>query len=152
MLKQVKQCYHKIAVLQKREEFLRFVKFGIVGLSNTLISLCVYWLCNGLLQLHYLLANCISFLISVTNSYFWNSRYVFSSKNLSLREHAKAYAKVFCAYGVTFLLGTLLLFLWVERLGISETVAPIINLLITIPLNYVLNKYWAFGQTTRGKS
>ena len=123
----------------------QFVKFGIVGVSNTLISLGVYQLCLHGFQLHYQLANVISFVVSVTNAYYWNSRYVFGNgAPHTLRQHARAYGKAFLSYGGTFLLGTALLTLWVEACGISKSIAPVINLLITIPLNFVLNKFWAF--------
>jgi putative flippase GtrA len=57
---------------------------------------------------------------------------------------AKPFAKTVAAYGSTFLLGTGLLYTMVDILGISQWVAPLINLCITIPLNFLLNKYWAF--------
>ena len=31
-----------------------------------------------------------------------------------------------------------------DLLGISQYLGPVINLLITIPLNFILNKLWAF--------
>ncbi|MEG2931919.1 MAG: GtrA family protein [Ruthenibacterium sp.] len=30
--------------------------------------------------------------------------------------------------------------------GVSEWIAPVINLVITIPLNFILNKFWTFKQ------
>ena len=70
----------KVLRLKISEEFLekilQFVKFGIVGVSNTLISYIVYvilvtWGC------HYLAASLLGFLISVINAFYWNNRYVF---------------------------------------------------------------------------
>ena len=53
--------------------------------------------------------------------------------------------KTFIAYGSTgIVLASVLLYVWVDILHISEYVAPLINLVITIPLNFVLNKLWAF--------
>lgn len=124
---------------------IQFVKFGIVGISNTLISLGVYWLCFYLLHMHYQLSNLIAFIVSVTNAYYWNSKYVFKSGvKRTFREHIKAYSKAFLSYGSTYLLSAALLYVWVERLHVSEGIAPLINLLATIPLNFILNKKWAF--------
>ena len=138
---------------EKYGKYVQFVKFGIVGVSNTLISLGVYWFCFYGLHMHYQLANILAFIISVTNAYYWNSRYVFKSgEKRGINEHAKAYMKAFVSYGATFLLSTALLTLWVEVCHISEGVAPLINLLITIPLNFILNKFWAFkGDKGRAK-
>ena len=129
---------------------VQFIKFGIVGVSNTLISLGVYYLCVYAFKWHYQVGNVLGFVISVTNAYYWNSRYVFKmGAHRSFKEHTLAYMKTITAYGGTFLLSTVLLWLWVEALGISEAIAPIINLLITIPLNYVINKFWTFKKSKK---
>ena len=59
-------------------------------------------------------------------------------------QHVKTYFKSLAAYGGTFVLDSLLLILWVEFLGIPEALAPILNLCITIPVNFLVNKYWTF--------
>ena len=49
----------------------------------------------------------------------------------------------FFSYGGTSLLSTFLLWLEVQ-LGVSKVIAPVVNLIITIPLNFVINKFWTF--------
>lgn len=126
------------------EIMIQFIKFGIVGLSNTFISLGVYWICYYLLNMHYQASNIIAFIISVTNAYYWNYKFVFNKKDSSSNNHAKSYIKVVCSYGTTFLLSTGLLYVWVDHFNISAGIAPLINLIITIPLNFLLNRFWAF--------
>ena len=122
----------------------QFIKFGIVGVSNTLISLAVYEICIHV-GLHYVLANAIGLIISVINAYYWNNRCVFGDgEKKPFSHHVKTYFKSLAAYGGTFLLDSLLLILWVEIAGIPASLAPILNLLITIPLNFLINKYWTF--------
>ena len=118
----------------------QFIKFGIVGVSNTIISLVVYY---GLLYLgvHYLIANTVGFVVSVLNAYYWNRKYVFQKAE---NKTSNSLIKTYVSYGSTFLLGTGLMFVMVHYLHISETAAPIINLLVTIPLNFLLNKFWTF--------
>ena len=122
----------------------QFIKFGIVGVSNTLISLAVYEVCIHL-GVHYLLANLIGLVISVINAYYWNNRCVFGDgQKKPFAHHLKTYFKSLAAYGGTFLLDSVLLILWVEIVHIPETLAPILNLMITIPINFLINKYWTF--------
>lgn len=129
----------------KSASLWQFVKFGIVGISNTLLSLATYQLCLHALGLHYQFSNVLAFIVSVTNSYYWNSRYVFKlGHQKGIATHLRSYGRAFLSYGSTFLLSTALLALWVEGCGISKTLAPILNLLITVPLNFILNKFWAF--------
>ncbi|MCC0683603.1 GtrA family protein [Clostridioides sp. ZZV14-6345] len=118
----------------------QFTKFGIVGFSNTIIFLLVYYVLI-FFKVNYLIANAIGFIISVINAYYWNSKYVFKKKEH--RNHKIAFIKVFSSYFLTFLLSTLFLIIMVKYMDISNTIAPIINLCITIPLNFLLNKVWA---------
>ena len=124
---------------------LQFIKFGIVGISNTIISLIVYYIFIYF-GLHYIIANTAGFIFGTINAYFWNNKYVFKKHNTEKRSHAKTGMKVFVAYGITYILSTVLLILWVDFFGIPQTIAPILNVCITTPLNFVMNKLWAFNE------
>ena len=127
-----------------RGEVYQFIKFGIVGLSNTLIGYVVYSICV-FLGMHYLMANFVGFIVSVVNAFYWSDRYVFKKSNNEQRGVVLAFIKTIVAYASTGLvLNSLLLMLFINKLGISEYMAPILILLITVPTNFVLNKYWSF--------
>lgn len=130
---------HKALKLLSR--FEQFIKFGIVGCSNTLINLAVYYTCIHL-GFHYLIAYTIGFLVSVCNAFYWNNKYIFKNKQES--SLPKAFLKVVISYGLSFLLSILLMGIMVELLSISSLLAPLLKLAITIPLNFFLNKVWAF--------
>lgn len=122
----------------------QFIKFGIVGVSNTLISYVVY---GVLVNIHidYLVASIEGFIISVLNSYYWNNKYVFKKNKDDQRVWWKVLIKTFMSYaGTGLILSNVLLVIWVEYFKISELVAPLINLVITVPMNFFINKYWAF--------
>ena len=122
---------------------VQFIKFGIVGLSNTLISYVVY-IAGVRLGMHYLLASVLGFVISVLNSFYWNNKYVFG-KGKEGRNLLQTLLKTFLAYAFTGLvLANILLYVWVDVLEISEYLGPLINLAVTVPLNFVINKLWAF--------
>ncbi len=132
--------------------FIQFVRFGAIGLSNTVISYILY--SGGLIlfrrfllfeDIDYLIAQFIAFAISVLWSFYWNNRYVFVAEANQKRSLWKALLKAYISYSFTGLfLNSVLLILWVQILHISEFIAPIINLIITVPLNFVMNKLWAF--------
>ena len=122
----------------------QFIKFGIVGLGNTIISLGVYEVCLYL-GMHYLPADALGLVISVINAYYWNNRCVFGDgQKKPFGEHVRMYFRSLTAYGGAFVLDSLLLMLWVEIVGLPEVIAPVLNLCITIPLNFLVNKYWTF--------
>ena len=102
----------------KLAAFVQFIKFCIVGVSNTLISYGIDMLCfyvlfgfldfQGAVNLlskigltasadtvKTVIASILAFVISVTNSYFWNNRFVFKAGNSTFKDHLKSYFKTF---------------------------------------------------------
>lgn len=146
----------KIIHKELTEEFfqaiMQFIKFGIVGLSNTVISYVLY--AGSLLLLkqttilkgkEFLTAQIIAFILSVAWSFYWNNKMVFSLNEDEERSLLHSLFKTYVSYSFTGLfLNTLLLILWVQLLNISEFIAPIFNLVISVPINFFINKYWTF--------
>ena len=136
-----------------KRNLLQFIKFGIVGVSNTLVSYLLNLLCLFVLDKYdvaydYVIANTIAFLHSVLWSFYWNERFVFT-------EHKEDYKsnkfvrllKMYLSYGFTgIILNNVLSFLWISVLGISKVIAPLINSAIGVPINYVINKKWTFEE------
>lgn len=122
----------------------QFLKFGLVGVSNTLIAYITFSLCIYI-GIHYLLANIIGFFISVLNAYYWSDRFVFKEREGESRSAIRTLVKTYIAYGSTgLLLASILLYIYVDRLYVSEYVAQLLVLAITIPLNFIINKFWSF--------
>lgn len=128
--------------------FFQFIKFGIVGLSNTVISYVIYAMLTYF-GIPYLIASIASFIVGVFNSFFWNNRYVFKKTDNEKRNPWWTIIKVFFAYaGTGLVLSNVLLVLFVEKCRISKYIAPLLSLTITVPLNFVINKFWAFRTKT----
>jgi putative flippase GtrA len=127
-----------------RATLWQFIKFGIVGFSNTLISYVIYSILVYF-GVDYLIGNIVGFIVSVLNSFYWNNKYVFKNNAENKISVLKVLIKVFVSYGFTgLILNSILLVIWVDIIGISEYLAPVLNLIITIPINFLLNKLWAF--------
>ena len=89
-------------------------------------------------------ASVVGFILSVLWSFYWNNRYVFASNDKN-NPWWKKLLKTYLSYALTgIVLANLLLYFWVSVLGISKVIAPLLSLVITVPLNFVLNKFWAF--------
>lgn len=57
----------------------------------------------------------------------------------------KALIKTYISYSfIGLFLNSILLVLWVKLVNVSEFVAPIFNLIISVPINFLINKFWAF--------
>lgn len=121
----------------------QFVKFGIVGVMNTMISFIVYYIFVLISNELYLIGSVAGFVMSVLNAFYWNSNYVFQKSDEKLR----TLIRTFIAYGSNLLIGTFMLWLLVDKCGLSLFIAPMINLMITVPLNFLLNKFWVMKKS-----
>ena len=130
----------------------QFIKFCFVGLSNTIVAYITYVVvvfilqkANVLTNVDYYVGNVISWIVGVAWSFYWNNRFVFNEEKREGRAIFAALLKCYASYAFSgLLIQNLLSWLWVDQLGISKYIAPIINLIVTIPLNFLLNKFWAF--------
>lgn len=128
---------------------LQFIKFCIVGVSNTVVNLAVYYVLVALNKDFYLAANVIAWFVSVLNAFFWNNKVVFTGNGQDWKSVVARLLKTYVSYCATMLLSTLLLHFEVEQWGIHPFVAPVINVLIMLPVNFMINKYWAFAKKKR---
>lgn len=157
----------------------QFIKFGVVGLSNTVVSygvysLTYYWILGASSMsddIKVQIANVIGFVISVLNAYIWQSRFVFKeSEDGEHRVWWKVLIKTYISYAFSglFLTAVLLAF-WLKVVHIENllgpvaewltkcnlhmsakdvavSIAPFLNMGVTIPINFCINKFWAYRQ------
>ncbi len=135
-----------------KTSLIQFIKFGMVGVINTVLSYLINNGCYYLLHFHEQVSNFLAFLITVFISFLLNSRFVFreeedggNSPEKEKQPWYKALAKVYASYALTELvLMGILLFIEERLLGIPHFAATFINLCVTVPLNFLLNKFWAY--------
>ena len=146
-MKLLETVMHKLGV-ENREDLkkliVQFIKFGLVGLSNTLVSWAFYYLFLWISEDLYMVGSIIGTIVSIANAFFWNDRFVFTGGKKDWRSKLKRLGKTYISYGGTSLFGIFLLWVEVEFLKIGKVLVPFINLVITIPLNFLINRFWAF--------
>ena len=137
----------------KAAPLMQFIKFGAVGVSNTAISYGVEMLGYYVLfaqvpwseRGRIAVVTAIAFTLSVANSYFWNSRYVFrDSERRTLGAQLRAFLRMAASYAATGLVLAPLLKVLVHEAGVAYWLASLLTLAVTVPLNFILNKLWAF--------
>ena len=123
--------------------FWQFFKFGIVGVSNNIVALAVYylfiWFHDSTLMA--LVGQTAGWFVGVANSFLWNWKFVFKE---SREIWWRALIKMYLGYGVGLLVALFLTYAQVEWLGISTLVVPLVNLAVTVPMNFMISKFWTF--------
>ena len=149
-LKILFKIIHKELTEETTQSFLQFVKFGIVGFINTFLSYFINVIVLKLLEpfnisWDFIAGNVIAFIISVFSSFMLNSHFVFKEEEGEKRNMWATLLKTYIAYGFTgIILANVLSFVWINILGISKYIAPLINLIVSVPVNFFMNKLWAY--------
>ncbi len=152
ILIKITALFHIQVLPKQMQTLMQFVKFGVVGLSNTIIGYLVYLLSLFALRgmqvsesVNYLIANIISWVVGVFWSFIWNRQCVFQEGKEEAGSFIPSLLKAYCSYALTgIFLNNVLLYFEVSKLGISEVIAPVFVLIISIPVNFLLNKFWTF--------
>jgi putative flippase GtrA len=119
---------------------IQFVKFGIVGISNTLLTLAVYTLLLKVLGVWYLAASAIGFIAGTINSFLLNRRWTFRG-HVGDAFTPVRWTVVQCA-GLGVNEG--LLFLFVDDARIDKLAAQVVATAVVTVTTFAANRAWTF--------
>lgn len=159
-----------------KEKIFQIIKFLLVGVSNTLISEGIYALLV-FFGAHYLFASFAGFTISIFTAFLLSSKFVFKEDpSGEKRVWWKVLIKTYLAYIIGFFLNLGLLTFWMEGIKLEYRISPVMNFLYSVgitgvtahvvaellaeavnlflvtPVNFLLNKYWAYRQRPKKES
>jgi putative flippase GtrA len=118
------------------------IKYGLVGVGNTLLSLAVIWVMMKPLGYGAVSSNITGYAVGVLNSFVWNKRWTFRSQATWLGS-ALRFGLVF---GVCYALQLGLLLYLDKRLAIDKYYNQIIAMAFYTVINFLLNKYFTFRE------
>jgi dolichol-phosphate mannosyltransferase len=118
----------------------QLARFVVVGTTSYLINLATYALFLGL-GVDYRLAALVAFVVSVSNSFFWNRRWTFDAR--TERPHAQM-PRFLAIYGVALSINLGVLELLVAGFDVPKLEAQAIAALCAMPFSFLGNKLWTF--------
>lgn len=121
-------------LLKKKFFNFEFIKFLIVGCINTGAGYIFYLAFIQVMVYTY--AYSLSYAFSIVISYVLNARFVFNEP-LSL----KKLLSFPLVYIVQYLSGLCLIYIAVEQLSIPITLAPLLVVVITLPITFLLARF-----------
>lgn len=117
----------------------RFSKFIISGLLNTGVTYAVYL---GLLQLlPYHVSYTVAYVSGIWLAYALNRFFVFEGHQGLLSVVALP-----CIYLAQYLLGIVLIWVCVEKIGVSAVIAPLVVIMFSVPVTYFLSHLAFLGK------
>ena len=120
--------------------FEQFIKFGVVGCINTATSLLIYYVLL-FFNVQYLLASISGYIFSSVVGFILNKFWVFQAKGTKTLQETIRY---YIIYGCALLMNLAIMYLQVDILLISDKIAPLITLCVTVPFNFIMSRVWVF--------
>lgn len=133
----------KIIVLYKKyssNTFREFVRFCIVGVINTSITLSVIFVLMNLLNVDYKISNVIGYILGFINSFILNKFWTFKSQKNIFKE-SFLFILVFV---ISYLVNFIILIVLVENLYVNKNFALLGGMICYTFVNYSLNKIITF--------
>jgi putative flippase GtrA len=119
---------------------VQFVKFGIVGVSNTLLTLVVYTVLLKVFGVWYLAASGIGFIVGAINGFLLNRRWTFRDHVGDALTPVRWGIVQTCGLGVD----EGLLFLFVHDAHLDKLIAQVCATAVVTVSTFFINRAWTF--------
>ncbi len=120
-------------------ELVKFLKFSLIGFSNTLINYIVFYFSFKIFGIYYLWSSILGYLCGLGNSYFWNTKWTFDTKHTRYKLIKFIIVNIFALSINLFILKFL-----VNNLKIYEMIAQAFAILGALLINFIGNRIWTF--------
>lgn len=123
------------------QKFGQIIKYGLVGVMNTLITAVVLFTLMNCFGVSYTTSNAAGYIAGFINSFIMNKLWTFKENQLpTIKQFIRFTAVfVFCY----FIQRGLLIFL-VEELAINKNISQLIGMVFYTLISFILNKLFAF--------
>ena len=121
---------------------LQLFSYLIVGGIATVVEWVCFYILSYQTHIHYLLATTLAFVISTAANWLAGRLLTFrgAEKQPILQELAKIYAVSI----IGLLLNLLLMYLFVQKVGLAKMVGKIIATVLVFAWNFVVRKFWIY--------
>lgn len=120
------------------------ISYLIFGVLTTLVDAVVFFISNRILDVEYILATIIAWVLAVFFAYFTNKIWVFNSKNMKLDLIVKEAFVFFIARLLSLGFTIAWMFFCVEILEIDEFIAKLLANIFVVIMNYFFSKLFIF--------
>ena len=126
--------------MMKNKTLIQVLKYGLIGISNTLITAVVIALLLKGFECSDFFSNSMGYIAGVLNSFVWNKKWTFQSDDKWGRSALR--------FGIAFTVCYALQYSLVLFLNKSLTIDPLYNHYVGMAfytfINFIANKYYTF--------
>lgn len=138
---------------EAKKTTIQLIKYGIIGVSNTLLTLITFYLLNTVAGCSVNFANASGYVIGVANSFIWNKNWVFKTKRNVKKEALLFVVGFLICFGLQFAMFNYMLnhtsikdieLSWLPMKNPGENIAMCIGMVFYTLANYCYNRFVTF--------
>jgi len=133
-------------LFRKSDEWLRIIKFSIVGLSGTFVNEALIWALTEKLGIYYLYSGILSSEAAIINNFIWNDRWTFQeiseTSNLSLSNRL---VKFHVSRFGGLIIGFVILVFFTEVFKLHYLISNVVSIMMVLSINYLTSKGWVWS-------
>lgn len=125
-------------------KYRSFILYVFFGGCTTLVNIITYALCARGLAFGTVASNIIAWILSVAFAYLTNRKMVFESKARSVQAVVREMISFISCRLLTGGFDLLIMYVFVDIIGINDLIMKVISNIIVIVLNYIASKLFIF--------
>ncbi|MCQ2511865.1 MAG: GtrA family protein [Lachnospiraceae bacterium] len=129
------------ALWAKYKEIITYVFFGFV---TTVVNYGVFALCGHVFHFDVVISNAIAWILAVIVAFITNKLWVFESKKRDAKTLGREFAEFVIGRLITLALESVLLWIFVDKIGVNDLIMKIITSVIVMAVNYIFSKFIIF--------
>lgn len=126
---------------QKYKETILYLFFGVL---STIVNIGTYLFFTRMLNVEFLISNCIAWLAAVLFAYVTNKFFVFESKKTDIKFLIKELGTFISCRITSGLIEMILMYIMIDFILINDFVVKIITNIVVIILNFIFSKLIIF--------
>ncbi|HEX4033141.1 MAG TPA: GtrA family protein [Solirubrobacteraceae bacterium] len=121
----------------------QFLKYGVVGASNTVLTFITYTILVVALGVPYPVALVVGYLVGSFNSYVFNRHWTFRARDLA---HSQTGLRFGVVQAGAIGANELLLYVFVHALSVAKVPAQAILTVPVLAVTFFVNRWWSFAR------
>ena len=122
------------------KKFRHLILYAIIGSFSSGLDFLIYTVLVQILDVQYIIANCISVLGGISTSFLLNRNY-----NFKIKDHATLRFSIFLTVGLCGLLfSNIILYVCIDVMSIDKVVSKLLSIVLVVFFQFLINKHLTF--------
>lgn len=124
---------------------IRFIKFGIIGLSGIVVNTAVLWLLHTYAGIDIFLASPLAIAVAIFNNFSWNDRFTWKENRENRHNrYIQRLWKYYFSAALGAFLNYLMLIVLTLQFDLFYLLSNLAGILTGMVSNFLLSEFWVF--------